>query len=82
VGLQPGQAPETAGPEIVRGLGLTLGLSLLLLCGLSLGFFSRYRITRELHAATRTALGAREIAAAAPAPEQPRPLATPAADPL
>jgi hypothetical protein len=56
VGLEPGQAPETAGPAIVSGLGLTLGLSLLVLCGLSLGFFSRYRITRAHHAATRAAL--------------------------
>jgi Na+/melibiose symporter-like transporter len=73
VGLEPGQTPESAGPEIVQGLGLTLGLSLLLLCGLSLAFFSRYGITRERHAATRAALVAREGAVVAPAP---------AADPL
>jgi Na+/melibiose symporter-like transporter len=83
VGLQPNQAPETAGPEIVQGLGLTLGLSLLLLCGLSLGFFSRYRITREHHAATRAALDARETTAvAAPAPAATRPGGSPATDPL
>ena len=30
VGLQPRQAPETVGPEVVQGLGYTLGLSILL----------------------------------------------------
>jgi Na+/melibiose symporter-like transporter len=66
VGLEAGQAPETAGPRIVHGLGLTFALSLLVLCGLSLGFFSRFAITRERHAQTRAALDARDIPAADP----------------
>jgi Na+/melibiose symporter-like transporter len=59
VGLEPGQAPETATPRIVHGLGVTQGFALLALCGLSLGFFSRYAITRERHAATRAELSGR-----------------------
>lgn len=58
VGLQPNQAPESVGPQVVSGLGLTLGLSILLLCGLSLVFFSRYRITRARHAEIQAALDA------------------------
>ena len=58
VGLQPGQAPESVGATVVQGLGLTLGLSILLLCGLSLAFFSRYSISRERHAEIQAALDA------------------------
>jgi Na+/melibiose symporter-like transporter len=56
VGLKPHQAPEAVGPDVVTGLGLTLGLSILLLCGASIAFFSRYRISRERHSEIRAAL--------------------------
>jgi hypothetical protein len=50
---------------------------------MSLGFFSRYAITRERHAVTRAALDAREtVAVAAPAPVAARALGSPATDPL
>jgi Na+/melibiose symporter-like transporter len=64
VGLAPNAAPDQVGPEVVRGLGLTFGVSILALCGLSLAFFTRYRLTRERHAEVRAALAAREPAAA------------------
>lgn len=56
IGLRANQDPATVAPEVIRALGLTLGLSILFLCGVSLIFFSRYRITREDHAVTRAAL--------------------------
>jgi Na+/melibiose symporter-like transporter len=62
VGLQPGAAPDAVGPEVSRGLGLALAVSILALCGLSLAFFARYRLTREAHARVRAALDAREAA--------------------
>jgi Na+/melibiose symporter-like transporter len=60
VGLVPGAAPDEVGPEVVRGLGITLGSAVLLLCGLSLAFFARYGLTREVHARVHAALRARE----------------------
>ena len=63
VGLQPKQAPETVGPEVIQGLGYTLGLSILLLCGISLAFFSRYSLSRERHAEIKAALDAGSVAA-------------------
>jgi Na+/melibiose symporter-like transporter len=69
IGLAPNALPEEVGPEVVRGLGLTFGISILALCGLSLGFFSRYRLTRERHAEVRAALAAREPAVARAVPD-------------
>jgi Na+/melibiose symporter-like transporter len=63
VGLKPNQAPETVGPEVVQGLGYTLGLSILFLCGISLAFFSRYRLSRERHAEIQQALDAGGVGA-------------------
>lgn len=60
VGLQPGAAPDAVGPEVSRGLGLALAVSILALCGLSIAFFGRYRLTRDAHARVRAALDARE----------------------
>lgn len=59
VGLAPNARPEDLGAEVARGLGLTLGMSILGLCGLSLLFFSRYGLTRARHAEVRAALEAR-----------------------
>jgi Na+/melibiose symporter-like transporter len=64
VRLAPGALPEEVGPEVVRGLGLTFGISIFALCGLSLAFFTRYRLTRERHALVQAALAAREPGAA------------------
>ena len=64
IALAPNARPEEVGPDVVRGLGLTFGVSILALCGLSLAFFSRYRLTRERHAEVRAALAAREPHAA------------------
>jgi len=47
----------------VQGLGYTLGLSILLLCGVSLVFFSRYQISRQRHAEIQAALDGRLAAA-------------------
>jgi len=58
VGLLPNQAPESVGPRVVEGLGYTLGLSILLLCGASLAFFSRYRLSRQRHAEIQAQLDA------------------------
>jgi Na+/melibiose symporter-like transporter len=65
VALAPNALPDEVGPEVVRGLGLTFGLSILALCGLSLAFFSRYRLTRERHALVQAALAARDPRAVA-----------------
>lgn len=62
VGLEPQQRPETVSPEVVRQLGLTLGLSILVLVGLSAAVFARYDLSRSRHAAIRAALDAREAA--------------------
>jgi Na+/melibiose symporter-like transporter len=69
VGLEPGARPEEVGPEVVRGLGLSLGLSVLILVGLSIAIFSRYDLTRERHAQVR----ARLDAGGKPAPAGPGP---------
>ena len=47
VGLEKGMSAEQAPLTVVRDLGLTLGLSVLLLVGLSLVLFGRYDLTRE-----------------------------------
>ena len=64
IALAPNARPEDVGPDVVTGLGLTFGISIFALCGLSLLLFSRYRLTRERHAAVRAALAAREPRAA------------------
>lgn len=68
VGLVPHAAPDAVGPEVARGLGLAYGGAILGLCGLSLVFFARYRLTRDVHARVRTALADRDAAAAGEAP--------------
>jgi Na+/melibiose symporter-like transporter len=47
VGLKKGMSVEDAPITVVRDLGLTLGLSVLVMVGLSLMIFSRYDLTRE-----------------------------------
>jgi Na+/melibiose symporter-like transporter len=47
VGLEKGMTAEQAPLTVVRDLGLTLGLSVLVLVGLSLVIFGRYDLTRE-----------------------------------
>jgi Na+/melibiose symporter-like transporter len=56
VGLEPGARPEEVSPQVVRGLGLALGVSVVALVGLSLGFFARYDLDRERHARLRAEL--------------------------
>jgi Na+/melibiose symporter-like transporter len=58
VGLVQGADPAGVGTRVVHGLGYTNAGSILLLCGLSLAFFSRYRLDRERHAEIRAALAA------------------------
>jgi Na+/melibiose symporter-like transporter len=60
VGLEPGAMPDEVGPEVVQGLGLSLGLSVLCLVGLSIAIFSRYDLTRERYTGVRARLDARE----------------------
>jgi Na+/melibiose symporter-like transporter len=59
VGLVQGADPGSVGPRIVNGLGYTNASAILVLCGLSLAIFSRYRLDRTRHAEIRAALGAR-----------------------
>ncbi|MEE9606353.1 MAG: MFS transporter [Myxococcota bacterium] len=59
VGLEPRAKPDEVSAEVARGLGLSLGLSILFLAGLSLAFFSRYDISRARQAAVRTELDRR-----------------------
>jgi GPH family glycoside/pentoside/hexuronide:cation symporter len=47
VGLEKGMSVEDAPVTVVRDLGLTLGLSVLIMVSLSLVIFSRYDLTRE-----------------------------------
>jgi Na+/melibiose symporter-like transporter len=68
-GLQPNAKPEEVGPAVVQALGATLGLSVMALCGLSLAFFSRYRLTRARHAEVQAALAARGPGLVALAPD-------------
>jgi Na+/melibiose symporter-like transporter len=58
VGLEPGAQPGEVSPDVVQGLGLALGLSVLLLVGLSIAVFSRYDLSRERHAELRARLDA------------------------
>lgn len=60
VGLEPGAMPDEVGPGVVKNLGLSLGLSVLCLVGLSNAIFSCYELTRERHTAVRAQLDARE----------------------
>lgn len=61
VGLVQGADPAGVGTRVVHGLGYTYALSVLLLCGLSLAFFSRYRLDRARHAEIQSALSARGL---------------------
>ena len=58
-GLVPNAKPEEVGSGVANALGLTLGLSVLVMSGLSLLIFSRYRLTRERHAEVKAALAER-----------------------
>ena len=62
VGLTVGQDPATAGPSIINGLGTTFVVAIVLLCGGSLFFFSRYDIDRARHAEINAALAAKGMA--------------------
>jgi len=59
VGLVQNADPAEVGARVVTGLGLAMGVSILLLCGLSFAFFARYDLDRERHADIRAALTAR-----------------------
>jgi Na+/melibiose symporter-like transporter len=59
IGLLPNQAAEEVGPNVVQGLGVTLVVAILVLCGGSILVFSRYKLTRERHAEIQHALAAR-----------------------
>ena len=63
VGLVKGMAPEEMTPEMQGELGLIVGLSLLIFVSIGTVFFSRYGITREIHASFREALDLRANAA-------------------
>ena len=47
VGLEQGMSAGDAPLNVVRDLGLTLGLSILVLVGISLAIFARYDLSRE-----------------------------------
>jgi Na+/melibiose symporter-like transporter len=59
IGLLPNQTAEEVGPAVVQGLGATLVITILVLCGGSLLVFSRYRLTRERHAEIQRQLALR-----------------------
>jgi len=63
VGLREGMSVESAPLTVVRDLGLTLGLSILFLVGLSLALFARYDLTRERCAEVQGLLAASREAA-------------------
>ena len=58
IGLVPNQPAEEVGAEVVQGLGFTMVVTILLLCGGSMAVFSRYRLTRERHAEIQQQLAA------------------------
>ncbi|MBW2289178.1 MAG: MFS transporter [Deltaproteobacteria bacterium] len=60
VGLAQGMRADEAPVTIIRDLGLTLGVSVLVLVGTSLLIFARYELTRERVEALRTILDARK----------------------
>jgi Na+/melibiose symporter-like transporter len=60
VGLAHGMTVEDAPDTVVRDLGLTLCLSLLVMVGLSLAIFSRYDLTRGRCGEIREGLDARD----------------------
>ena len=62
VGLVPGQDPSLAAPHVANSLGTTLVVAVVLLCGGSFLFFSRYDIDRARHAQINAALAARDLA--------------------
>ncbi|MCH7708802.1 MAG: MFS transporter [Myxococcales bacterium] len=59
VGLEKGMEVADAPATVVRDLGLTLGLSVLILMGLSLMFFARFDLTRDRCEQMRAELDAR-----------------------
>ena len=58
VGLEANLDPADVTPDVSNTLGLTLGLAILVLVGLSIAAFSRYDLSRESHARVRAALDA------------------------
>ncbi|MDG2304510.1 MAG: MFS transporter [Candidatus Binatia bacterium] len=59
VGLVTDMAPEDVTPAMQANLGSVVGLTLLVLVSIGTVFFSRYKITREIHAGFRETLDAR-----------------------
>jgi Na+/melibiose symporter-like transporter len=59
VGLTQGMKAEEVGPEMVRNLGLSLGVTMTVFIGLAVIFIRRYDIDRSRHARIRAALDAR-----------------------
>ena len=66
VGLAKGMAMDEAPVTVVRDLGLTLGISVLLLVGASLVIFARYDLTRERCGELRRALDSRRLESSRP----------------
>lgn len=60
VGLVKGMAPEEVTPQMQDSLGLIVGSLLLVLVTIGTLFFSRYPLTRQMHASFREILDARE----------------------
>ena len=60
VGLEKGMEVAEAPATVVRDLGMTLGLSVLILIGLSLLFFARFDLSRDRCTRMRAELDARQ----------------------
>ncbi len=60
VGLEMGMTPEDVTPQMQNHLGLALGLSMSLLVGLGIGFFSRYPLNHSSYLRIRAGLDARD----------------------
>lgn len=59
VGLVTDMAPEQVTPRMQGDLGLSVGLTLLALVSIGTVFFSRYKITRQIHSGFREILDTR-----------------------
>jgi GPH family glycoside/pentoside/hexuronide:cation symporter len=60
VGLEMGMTPDEVTPAMQNHLGLALGLSMSVLVGLGIAFFSRYPLTHASYLRIRAGLDARE----------------------
>jgi GPH family glycoside/pentoside/hexuronide:cation symporter len=58
VGLEQGMTPEQVTPAMQSDLGLAVGLSLLVLVAMGIGFFARYPLNRRISAEIRARLDA------------------------